>query len=243
MKKRVLIVAANPAISSTTGWPVGFWASEVAHPYEVFKEAGFEVVIASPDGGKVEMDALSDPSHESGYSSWDEKSRKVLQDPSFRAALENTHPLSGLSTEEFDALLIAGGQAPMFNFAVQKGLHQFFADFHQTGKPTAALCHGTAILRYAKTKEGEYLVKGRKVTGFTNGEEDDADQAAGTKIMPWRIEDELKKLGADFQKAGNWQSFVVADGNLITGQQNMSGEMLAKEVIKHLKQEKKLQKA
>lgn len=234
MRKNILIIAANPTTSTTTGWPVGFWASEVSHPYKVFTEAGYGVTIASPKGGKLEMDAMSDPFDSSQYSAWDETSKEVLKDAVFTGALEQSVALSNIDPGNFDAVVVAGGQAPMFNFEGDGGLHQFFSSFFQSGKPTAALCHGTAILRYAKDAAGEPLVKGKRVTGFTNGEEDDADKAAGTKVMPWRIEDELNALGADFVKADNWQSFVTSDGNLITGQQNMSGEAVAKEVIRQL---------
>ncbi len=234
MSKHILIIAANPTVSTTTGWPVGYWISEVAHPYRILKGEGYEVTIASPKGGKLEMDAMSDPNHESGYSAWDTISKEVLEESAFQQAVENAPALSDVSMDEYDAVVVAGGQAPMFNFEDDRELQQFFANFYQSGKVTAALCHGTAILRYAKLDDGKLLVEGKKVTGFTNGEEDDADQAAGTKVMPWRIEDELIKLGAEFQKAENWQPFVVVDGNLITGQQNMSGEVVAREVIKQL---------
>jgi len=234
MKKSILIIAANPTVSTTTGWPVGFWASEVTHPYKEFTEAGHEVTIVSPKGGKLEMDALSDPFDSSKYSDWDEISKVILQNDSFKRAIENTSSLSDIDINDFDAIVVAGGQAPMFNFEDDLLLHQFFAEFYDSGKVTAALCHGTAILRYAKDQTGNLIVNGKRVTGFTNGEEDDADAAAGTKVMPWRIEDELIRLGANFEKSDNWQPFVVVDGNLITGQQNMSGAVVAKAVIDKL---------
>ncbi|QSE97065.1 type 1 glutamine amidotransferase domain-containing protein [Fulvivirga lutea] len=231
MSKKILIIAANPAISSTTGWPVGFWASEVTHPYHVFTNKGYEVDIASPQGGNLEMDAMSDPFDPSKYSDWDELSKQVLNDESFKKLLKNTPAISQVNADDYDAIVVAGGQAPMFNFEGEKDLHQFFANFYESGKVTSALCHGTAILRYAKDSKGNFIAKGKKITGFTNGEEDDADQAAGVKVMPWRIEDELKKLGADFKKADNWNSHVVVDGNLVTGQQNMSGEEVANTIV------------
>lgn len=234
MNRNILIIAANPAISSTTGWPVGFWISEVAHPYHVFTNAGCQVTIASPAGGKLEMDAWSNPDDPSGYSSWDELSREVLQDEEFKAKLKDTPSVGEVSFEDYDAIVIAGGQAPMFTFADAVDLRKAFVRFYESGRPTAALCHGVAILRYAVYGDGTPMVAGKKVTGFTNGEEDDADAAAGQQVMPWRIEDELKRLGADFQKGDNWQSFVVVDGNLITGQQNMSGEAVAKAVLEQL---------
>lgn len=226
------MIAANPTTSTTTGWPVGFWASEIAHPWRVFTQKGYEVTIASPEGGKLEMDAMSDPTNE--YSAWDTLSKEVLEEEALQAQLAHSKAIADLDPADFDAIVVAGGQAPMFNFEQATSLQKTFAEFYESGKPTAALCHGTAILRYARTSDGELLVKGKAVTGFTNGEEDDADQAAGTKVMPWRVEEELQKLGADFQKSGNWQPFAVVDENLITGQQNMSGEITAQKVVEML---------
>ncbi|MEQ8927230.1 MAG: type 1 glutamine amidotransferase domain-containing protein [Fulvivirga sp.] len=234
MTKNILIIAANPTVSSTTGWPVGFWASEVTHPFHVFTSRGYKVEIASPKGGNLEMDAMSNPFDDSKYSDWDELSKKVLQDKAFKKLLTNTPSISEVNPDDYDAIIVAGGQAPMFNFESEITLHDFFSQFYESGKITSALCHGTAILRYAKHSNGYFIVEGKNVTGFTNGEEDDADQAAGTKVMPWRIEDELKKIGAQFVKSDNWKPNVVVDGNLVTGQQNMSGEELAKTIVKLL---------
>jgi putative intracellular protease/amidase len=131
----------------------------------------------------------------------------------------------------FDAIVIAGGQSPMFTFEGAKDLQKKFVEFYERGKIAGALCHGTAILRYAKLSSGEYLAKGRTVTGFANVEEDFADNASwemgilarDKHVMPWRIEDELKRLGANYVQAGLWRGFAIRDGNLITGQQNFSG--------------------
>jgi len=235
MSKRILLIAANPAVSTTTGWPVGYWASEIAHPWHVFTQQGYGVTIASPEGGRLEMDAMSDPSND--YSSWDSLSKEVLKDKDLQKQLRASSKLDDLDPTAFDAIVVAGGQAPMFNFEGATNLHAFFARFYESGKPTAALCHGTAVLKFAKLSDGMSLVKGKTVTGFTNGEEEEADQAAGTKIMPWRIEDELLKLGARFKKKGNWESYAIADGNLITGQQNMSGEETARLVVEKLERE------
>jgi putative intracellular protease/amidase len=237
--KRVAIVLSNPAISTTTGWPVGFWWSELAHPYFVFAEKGYQVEIFSPDGGKCEADGLSDPRDPSGYSETDLISMGFLSTPRLAALIENTKPVSALSVADFDAIVVAGGQAPMFTFENAKGLHKKFAEFYESGKVTAALCHGTAILRFATLSNGESLVKGKTVTGFANVEEDFADNAVWSMnlisrdkhVMPWRIEDALKKLGANYIQAGLWRGFAVRDGNLITGQQNFSGEETAQVII------------
>ena len=243
MSKKVLIIAADPAISTTTGWPVGFWASEVTHPYHVLIQAQVQVTIASPKGGRLEMDAMSDPFHENGYSAWDEISKQYLQDKDFRASLENAPAISDLQWQDYDALIVAGGQAPMFTFEQEEALQKLFVDFYESGKVTAALCHGTAIFCFARHPDGKLLAENKQLTGFTNEEEDDADAAAATRVMPWRIEDELQMLGADFRKGEKWQPFVVEDGNLITGQQNMSGEAVALMVLKKLGLSKEKAKA
>ena len=232
--KKIAIIVANPAVSSTLGWPVGFWASELIHPYHEFVEKGYNVTIASPKGGEVNMDSLSDPRDESGYSSWDELSLKYLEEKAFEDQLKNTTAVTDLDIDEFDAIIVAGGQSPMFSFEDETELHQFFSDFYETGKTTAALCHGVAVLRWAKSSDGTPLVKGKKVTGFSNPEEDEADQAVGQKIMPWRVQDALTELGANFTHRNNWEAFAVEDGNLVTGQQQMSGKKVAELVIKQL---------
>ncbi|WP_266363281.1 type 1 glutamine amidotransferase domain-containing protein [Tellurirhabdus rosea] len=237
--RRVAIVISNPAVSTTTGWPVGFWWSELTHPYYEFAEKGYEIEIFSPDGGKCEPDAMSDPNDASGYSSTDLISQGFIHTESLRALIDNTKPISALNVADFDALVVAGGQAPMFTFENATALQQKFVEFYESGKVTAALCHGTAILRYARLSNGEYLAKGRTVTGFANVEEDFADNAVwdygllsrDRHVMPWRIEDELRKMGANYVQAGLWRGFAIRDGNLITGQQNFSGAETARVII------------
>src|SRR5690349_959742 len=114
--KRILMVLANPAVSTTLGWPVGFWASELTHPYKAFTEAGYQIEVASPQGGKVELDSLSDPRHESGYSASDTVSLEFLNTPGMAALLENTKKLSDVRADEYDAIVVCGGQSPMFTF-------------------------------------------------------------------------------------------------------------------------------
>jgi putative intracellular protease/amidase len=156
--------------------------------------------------------------------------------------VQDTKAVRNLEVNAFDAIVVAGGQAPMFTFESANELQKTFVAFYESGKVACALCHGTAILRYAKLSNGDFLVKGKTVTGFANAEEDFADHAVwsmkllaqGKHVMPWRIEDELKKLGANFIQAGLWRSFAVRDGNLITGQQNFSGFETAQKVIEAL---------
>jgi putative intracellular protease/amidase len=241
-KKRVAIVISNPAVSTTTGWPVGFWWSELTHPYFMFQEKGYETEIFSPDGGKCEADAMSDPRDPSEYSVTDLISMGFIATPKLAALVENTRRVTEIEVSGFDALIVAGGQAPMFTFESQRTLQNKFVEFYEAGKIACALCHGVAILRYAKRSNGQLLAEGKTVTGFTNSEEDFADNAVWSMgllsrdkhIMPWRIEDELKKLGANYIQAGMWRGFAIRDGNLITGQQNFSGSETAAVVLEAL---------
>jgi len=240
--KRVAIVLANPAISTTTGWPVGFWWSELTHSYHAFEERGYETEVFSPDGGKCEADAMSDPRDASGYSSSDLISMGFIATPKLAALVEKTKKVADIDVKAFDAIVVTGGQSPMFTFESARDLHRKFVDFYLAGKLVCALCHGTAILRYARLPNGDLLVKGKTVTGFANVEEDFADNAVWSMnllprdkhVMPWRIEDQLRSLGANFVQAGLWRGFAVRDGNLITGQQNFSGAETARAVIRAL---------
>ncbi len=237
--KRVAIVIANPAVSTTTGWEVGFWWSELTHPYYEFKERGYEVEIFSYFGGKCEADAMSDPRDPSGYSATDLISLGFIHTPALAALVEDTRPASAIDVDRFDAIVVAGGQAPMFTVESAVDLQSKFVEFYERGKVAAALCHGCAILKFAKIPSGEHLANGKTVTGFANVEEEFADNAVwdygmlsrDKHVMPWRIEDELKRIGANYIQAGMWRSFAVRDGNLVTGQQNFSGAETARLVI------------
>ena len=240
--KRVAIVIANPAVSTTTGWPVGFWWSELSHPYYVLTEAGYEIEVFSPNGGKCECDGMSDPRDASGYSASDLISMGFISTPKLAAMIENTRKTTDIDVSKFDAIIVAGGQAPMFTFDKATALQKKFVEFYEKGKIACALCHGVSILRYAKLSNGEYLAKGKTVTGFANVEEDFADNAVWSMgqlshdkhVMPWRIEDEIKKIGANYVQAGLWRGFAIRDGNLLTGQQNFSGEETARLLLETL---------
>jgi putative intracellular protease/amidase len=230
-RKRVAIVISNPAVSTTTGWPVGFWWSELTHPLYLLTEKGYEVEVFSPAGGRCEADALSDPRDPSGYSSSDLITMGFIATPRLAALVERTRKASEIAVADFDAIILAGGQGPMFTYEGARELQRTFVEFFEAGKIASALCHGLALLRYARLSNGQPLVKGKTVTGFANVEEDFADDAVWSAnllsrdkhVSPWRIEDELKKLGANYVQAGMWRGFAVRDGNLITGQQNFSG--------------------
>lgn len=240
--RRIAIVLSNPGVSTTTGWPVGFWWSELTHPYLAFMEAGYEIDLYSPAGGQVQGDALSDPRDPSGYSASDLISMGFVHSPGLLAKLDSTQSVSQLDASQYDALLVAGGQGPMFTFSAADVLARKFSEFLASGRIAATVCHGAAVLRHARDAQGESVVKGRTVTGFCNAEEDYSDNAVwemgvlprDKHLMPWRIEDALRELGANFVHAGAWQPFAVRDGNLITGQQNFSGSVTARLMIEAL---------
>jgi len=233
--KRVLLVVANPAASPTTGWPVGFWWAELTHPYWEFVEHGYEVTLASPEGGAVVADGFSDPEDVSGYSAHDLLSLGFKKSPAHAALLEQTVALSEVDVDAYDAVFLVGGQSPMVTFFEDARVHRLVAAFAQSGKPTAVVCHATCVLLKARTGDGELVVAGRTWTGFANSEEDFADAYAGLRIQPFRIEDEARALeGTNFVVSSRFKPFAIRDGNLITGQQQYSGAAAARLVIEAL---------
>jgi putative intracellular protease/amidase len=233
--KRVLFVAANPGVSPTTGWPIGFWWAELTHPYWAFIQAGYDVTIASPKGGSLITDGYSDPEHESGYSATDILSLGFKKSPTHAALLENTPAIGDLNLADFDAIFVTGGQSPMVTMIDDTEVHAFVAKAHELHKIVAVVCHGTCILLKTRLSTGDLLVKGKTWTGFANSEEAFADSFVGMKIQPFWIEDEARKLAdTNFITAGMFKAFAVRDGNLITGQQQNSGAAAAALVIEAL---------
>lgn len=233
--KRVLIIVANPAVSKQTGWPIGAWAAEFAHPYWEFVERGYRVDFASPNGGKIEIDGFSDPRHESGYSAHDILSLGFLSSPQHAALLENTPSIQQVNPQDYDAIFVAGGQSPMYTFIDHVGLHQFVAKAYELGKVLAVVCHGTCILLKTTLSNGNLLVDGKTWTGFANSEEQFADDFVGQRIQPFWIEDEARKLAnTHFITGYRFQPFAIRDGRLITGQQQFSGAAAARLVIEAL---------
>ncbi len=229
--KRVLMLVANPTVSSNNGWPVGFWAAELTHPYYELTERGVQVTIASPDGGEVEFDALSDPRDESKWSATDLVSMGFINTPELMGLLQDTARLADLDHTHFDALMICGGQSPMFTFRDNVDVQGAVRAFYEAEKVTAAFCHGVAALVDVRLSDGSYLVSGKTVTGFSNLEEDYGNAAAGVEIMPWRAEDALRERGANYIMVGLFKAFAVRDGRLVTGQQQYSGREVARVVI------------
>ena len=233
--KKVLMLASNPAVSDTTGWPIGFWWAELTHPYWEFIENGYEVTIASPDGGPLQADSWSDPRDESQYSASDWLSLGFINSPDHAALVENTVKLAEVDLDEFDAVFLVGGQAPMKTFYTDESVHQFVAQAYEAGKVTAVVCHATNVLLKTTLSNGDLLVKGKTWTGFANAEEEFADNFVGKRIQPFWIEEEARKLtDSNFIVNGAFKAHAVRDGNLITGQQQYSGTAAARLVVEAL---------
>lgn len=237
---KVLLIASNPSVSKQTGWPIGVWYAELAHPYWVFSEAGYTVDIASPEGGEIKFDGFSDPEDASRYAAFDYVSLGFKKDESKMQLVKNTRKLSDVNPDDYKAIFVCGGQGPMYTFIDNKPLHDFFTSFYLTGKPTAAICHGTCILLKTKLPSGKFLVEGKKWTGFASSEEQYADNYVGKQIQPFRIEDEARKMpNSRFLTGEPFAAFAVRDGNLVTGQQQNSGEAAARLVLQALEEDRK----
>jgi putative intracellular protease/amidase len=233
--EKILMVVANPVQSPKTGWPVGFWAAELTHPYDELTHFGYSVVIASPAGGKVTPDAYSDPRHESGYSAHDFVSLGFLSSKLTAPLLDNTMPLKDINHADYSAILLVGGQSPMFTFREDKQLQQLVREFYESGRPTAALCHGVSGLVDVQLSNGEFLLKGKKVTGFSLAEDQFVENAAGGKQSDWYVEPAMRERGAQYSDGGMWADYAMVDGNLITGQQQNSGRTVARWIIEKLR--------
>jgi len=230
--KRVLMVASNPAVSPQTGWPVGFWWAELTHPYWEFTEHGYEVVIASPDGGALQGDTYSDPRDPSGYSAEDLISLGFINSPAHAALIEATPSLAEVDASGFDAVFLVGGQGPMITFVGDDRVKRLVATTYERGAIAAVVCHATAALLDTRLSDGRLLVEGKTWTGFANSEEDVADAAVGRRLQPFRIEDRARALeDTNFVVHGAFRAHAVRDGNLVTGQQQHSGAAAARVVI------------
>jgi putative intracellular protease/amidase len=233
--KRVVILASNPAVSGKTGWPIGFWWAELTHPYWEFTQRGYEVDVASPDGGRLDADSWSDPRDESGYSADDLLSLGFINSPAHMKLVEQSTPLAEVSVDDYDAILLVGGQGPMYTFSDDERVHDMLASFYEAGTPTAVICHATCVLLQTRLSDGTLLVDGKTWTGFANSEERYVDEFVGQRIQPFWIEDEARKLeGTNFIVAGRFAPHAVRDGNLITGQQQHSGGEAARLIMEAL---------
>lgn len=232
-KGKVLLVAANPS-KAGNGWPLGVWAAEISHPYDELVHAGYSVDIVSPEGGDLFIDPYSDPRHESSYSAHDILSLGFLTSPKTAPLLKGTKPLIQVKPSDYAAIIVAGGQSPMYTFRGNQALEKTIASFYEEGKPTAALCHGVAALVDIKLSNGKHLIAGKKVTGFSLAEDKFVEKAVGAQLFNWYVEPTMKERGANYVQGGMWADYAVADGNLITGQQQSSGRSVARLVMAQL---------
>ena len=210
MSKRILVVLTSHDQLGDTGEKTGFWLEELAAPYYVFKDAGAEVTLASPKGGQPPLDPKSD-----AEDSQTDETRLFQQDEVAKAELANTHRLSDMSADDFDAVFYPGGHGPLWDLVDDKDSIKLIETFIAQGKPVASVCHAPIVLVNAKDSNGEPVVKGRQASGFTNGEE----EAVGlTNVVPHLVEDALQKCGGIYSKADLFTPYVREDGQLITGQ-------------------------
>jgi putative intracellular protease/amidase len=204
---------------------------ELAAPYYVFKDAGAEITLASPKGGRPPVDPKSNEPD-----SRTDLTIRFEKDAAAEAQLDKTVRLDTVRQEDFDTVFYPGGHGPMWDLAEDKNSAKLIESFLAAGKPIAIVCHSTGALRHVKAPDGKPLVQGKEVTGFTNGEE---EEISLTKVVPFLVEDEMMKLGAVFSKKANWQVHVVSDGLLITGQNPHSSGPAAKTLMMALNQKAK----
>lgn len=222
---KILLVLTSHDILGNTRRKTGFWLEEFAAPYYVFRDAGVELTLASPKGGEPPIDPKSDlPENQTPAMA------RFKQDPVAQNDLAHTVKLKDMRSETFDAIFYSGGHGPMWDLVDNPDSIALIESFYNSGKPVAAVCHAPAVLHRVMYK-GAPIVKGKRVTGFANSEEEEVQL---THVVPFLVEDELKRLGGVFEKAPNWQSFAITDGHLITGQNPASSTAGAQALLKLL---------
>nr|WP_113866032.1 type 1 glutamine amidotransferase domain-containing protein [Brenneria salicis]NMN90161.1 putative intracellular protease/amidase [Brenneria salicis ATCC 15712 = DSM 30166]RBP63218.1 putative intracellular protease/amidase [Brenneria salicis ATCC 15712 = DSM 30166]RLM30885.1 dimethylallyltransferase [Brenneria salicis ATCC 15712 = DSM 30166] len=223
---KILMVLTSHDRLGDTGKKTGFWLEEFAAPYYAFKDAGAVITLASPQGGQPPLDPVSDePDAQT------EDTDRFKQDAEAQAALASTKRLSEVKETDFDAVFYPGGHGPLWDLAEDRHSIALIEAFSQAGKPVGVVCHAPGVLRHVRGADGDSLVKGRKVTGFSNTEEDAVQL---TNIVPFLVEDELKQKGGLYEKGADWQPYVVTDGLLVTGQNPASSAPVAAALLKLL---------
>lgn len=221
----ILMVMTSHDQLGNTGRKTGIWLEEFAAPYYVFRDAGVKLTLASPKGGQPPIDPKSDlPENQTPAMT------RFKKDDAAKKAFANTVKLADVRSEDFDTVFYPGGHGPMWDLAESRDSIALLESFYNSGKFIALVCHAPGVL-HRVTFQGKPLVKGKRVTGFTNTEEEEVKL---TKVVPFLVEDELKRLGAHFEKKKNWESFVVIDGHLITGQNPTSSTAAAQMLLKEL---------
>jgi len=224
--KKVLMVLTSHAELGNTGEKTGFWVEEFASPYYAFKDAGIQITLASPLGGqppidpKSELDNFQTPATVRYYA-----------DSETQAVVANTAVLADMTVNDFDAVFYPGGHGPLWDLADNQASIKLIEDFLANDKPVGAVCHATAALLNVKASNGDFAIKGKAIAGFSNTEEAAVELL---DVVPFLLEDELVKRGADYQKVEDWNAFSVQDGLLITGQNPASSALVAQKLLSHL---------
>jgi putative intracellular protease/amidase len=225
---KILMILTSHERLGDTGQKTGFWLEEFAAPYYVFKDAGAHLTLASPKGGQPPLDPKSD-----APDAQTEATKRFRGDHAAQEALANTITLASVRAGDYDAVFYPGGHGPLWDLAEDRDSIALIETTHAAGRPVALVCHAPGVLRHVKAGDGSPLVKGKRVTGFANSEE----EAVGlTKIVPFLVEDMLKERGGLYSKVNDWQPFAASDGNLITGQNPASSEPAATALLDRLRQ-------
>ena len=223
---KILMILTSHDQLGNTGQKTGFWLEEFAAPYYVFKDAGADITLASPLGGQPPLDPKSD---DPGAQT--DATRRFRADAAAQALLASTVPLPRVNPQDHDAVFYPGGHGPLWDLAEDAQSIALIETMIRANKPVAAVCHAPGVLRHTRNADGTPLVKGRRVTGFTNSEEAAVQL---TDIVPFLVEDMLKANGGDYSKAADWHPYAVTDGLLITGQNPASSELAAQALLKLL---------
>jgi putative intracellular protease/amidase len=223
----ILMVLTSHDQLGNTGKKTGFWLEEFAAPYYIFKDAGASITLASPNGGQPPLDPKSDePDAQT------EATRRFKNDAAAQEALAGTVKLNSVSGDDFDTVFYPGGHGPLWDLAEDQDSIKLIESMHGAGKLVTAVCHAPGVFRHARSADGTPLVKGRKVTGFTNTEEAAVQL---TDVVPFLVEDMLKANGGQYTKGADWAPYVVTDGNLMTGQNPASSAPAAEQALAYLK--------
>lgn len=226
MKKILFVLTSNDSMGDT-GHKTGFWIEEFAAPYYLLKDRGFDISLASPKGGQAPIDPNSE-----NENAQTPATKRFYEDNETRELLANTQLLSGIKAENFDAVFYPGGHGLLWDLVEDTNSVNLIETMYASGKPVAFVCHSPAVLKNVKNVDGQALVEGKNVTGFTNGEEAGVEL---TNVVPFLVEDMLKKNGGNYTKKDDWEAYAVEDGLLITGQNPASSERVAEKLIKKLK--------
>ena len=226
MSKKILMVLTSHDKLGDTGNKTGFWVEEFAAPYYVFKDAGLDITLASPLGGQPPIDPSSEMDDFVTNAT-----KRFDEDAETKQQLANTVALSSVNEADYDAIFYPGGHGPLWDLATDTKSIKLIEDFLAANKPVGAVCHASAVLLDVKDSAGEFAVKGKAISGFTNSEEAAVQL---TDIVPFLVEDELIKRGADYQKVDDWNAFAVQDGLIISGQNPASSELVAEKLLAHL---------